>query len=161
MDYTTLAPLLIVYRCSQLYCWRKLSYWSISPNWLTNFITYVRELTYHIGDVIASMLASNVVDCGLETRSGQPRDLQKNGIFCFSDKHTALRSTSKRWLVWNQNNVSKWSDMFTRGLLFQWASKMKIQISHQIGHHQNLVECTWYSPWHTMPWYRWKLLIWR
>jgi hypothetical protein len=29
----------------------------------------------------------------------------------------------------NQNNVSEWSDMFTRGLLFQSASTIKIQLS--------------------------------
>ena len=84
----------------------------------TDTLYHIRELTYHIGDVIASIIASSVVDCGLEPLSGQPRDLQ-NGIFCFYVKHTALRTTIKRWLVWNQSNVSKWSDMFTRGLLFQ------------------------------------------
>jgi hypothetical protein len=30
-----------------------------------------------------------------------------------------LRRKSKDWLAWNQNNVSEWSDMSTRGLLFQ------------------------------------------
>jgi hypothetical protein len=34
-------------------------------------------------------------------------------------KHAALRSKSKDWLAQNQNNVSEWSDMSTRGLLFQ------------------------------------------
>jgi hypothetical protein len=32
-------------------------------------------------------------------------------------------------LAQNQNNVSKWSDMSTRGLFFQYASTMKIQLS--------------------------------
>jgi hypothetical protein len=33
-------------------------------------------------------------------------------------------------LARNQNNVSDWSDMSTRGLLFQWASTIKkIQLS--------------------------------
>jgi hypothetical protein len=31
----------------------------------------------------------------------------------------ALRRKSKHWLVWNQNNVSEWKGMSTRGLLFQ------------------------------------------
>jgi hypothetical protein len=31
-------------------------------------------------------------------------------------------------LARKQNNVSKWSDMSTRGLLFQWASTIKIQL---------------------------------
>jgi len=43
----------------------------------------------------------------------------------FSAKHAALRSKSKDWLVRNQNNESE----STRGLLFQWASTLKIQLS--------------------------------
>jgi hypothetical protein len=31
-------------------------------------------------------------------------------------------------LARKQNNVSKWSDMSTRVLLFQWASTIKIQL---------------------------------
>jgi hypothetical protein len=33
--------------------------------------------------------------------------------------HAALRSKSKDWLVLNQDNVSEWSDMSTRGMLFR------------------------------------------
>ena len=40
-----------------------------------------------------------------------------------------LRRKSKDWLAWNQNNVSEWSDMSTRGLLFQWAGTIKIQLN--------------------------------
>jgi hypothetical protein len=40
----------------------------------------------------------------------------------------ALRSKSKDWLARNQNNVSEWSDMFTHGLLFQWASTIQIHV---------------------------------
>jgi hypothetical protein len=50
----------------------------------------------------------------------------KISICCFSAKHAALRRKSKDWLARNQNNVSEWSDMSTRGLLFQWASTIKI-----------------------------------
>jgi hypothetical protein len=32
-------------------------------------------------------------------------------------------------LARNRNNVSEWSDMFTPGLLFQWASTIKLQLS--------------------------------
>jgi hypothetical protein len=46
----------------------------------------------------------------------------KIGICCFSAKHAVLRRKSKDWLARNQNNVS------TRGLLFQWASTIKIQL---------------------------------
>ena len=43
----------------------------------------------------------------------------KIDMCCFSTKHAALRRKSKDWLAQKQNNVSEWSDMFTRGLLFQ------------------------------------------
>ena len=53
--------------------------------------------------VMVSLLASSVIDCGLETRSGQPKDY-KIGICCFSAKQAALRLRSK--------------NMSSRGLLF-------------------------------------------
>ena len=59
-----------------------------------------------------------VVESGFEPRSSQTKDY-KIGICCFSAKHAALRRKSKDWLTQNQNNVSEWSDMSTRGLLFQ------------------------------------------
>jgi hypothetical protein len=77
---------------------------------------------------MVSMLSSSAVDHGFEPRSGQTKDY-KIGICCFSVKHAALTRKSKDWLAQNQNNVSKWSDMSTCGLLFQWASTMKIQLS--------------------------------
>ena len=71
-----------------------------------------------IGDVMVSVLASSAVNRGFEPRSGQTKDY-RIGICCFSAKHTALRRKNKDWLARNQNNVSEWSDMSTRGLLFQ------------------------------------------
>ena len=50
---------------------------------------------------MVSVLASSAVDRG------------------FSAKHAALRRKSKDWSARNQNNVSEWSDMSIRGLLFQ------------------------------------------
>ena len=67
---------------------------------------------------MVSVLASSGVDRGFEPQSGQTKDY-KIGICCFSAKHAALRRTSKDWLARNQNNVSEWSDMSTRELLFQ------------------------------------------
>ena len=64
------------------------------------------------------VLASSSVDRGFELRSGQTKDYEI-GICCFSPQHAALRRKSKDWLAQNQNNVSEWSDMSTRGLLFQ------------------------------------------
>ena len=77
---------------------------------------------------MVSMLTSSAEDCGIDPRSGQTKDF-KIGICCFSAKHAALRSKSKDWLAWSQNNVSKWGNMSICGLLFQWASTIKIQLS--------------------------------
>ena len=71
-----------------------------------------------IGVVMVSVLASSSVDCGFDPRSGQTKDY-KIGICCFFARHAALRSKSKDWLARNQNNVSEWSDMSNRRLLFQ------------------------------------------
>ena len=71
-----------------------------------------------IGGVMISMPASSAVNRGFEPRSGHTKDYEI-GICCFSAKHAALRRKNKDWLVRNQNNVSKWSDMSSRKLLFQ------------------------------------------
>ena len=65
---------------------------------------------------------------GFEPRSGQTKDYNI-GIWCFSPKHATLRRKNKDWSARNPNNVSEWSDMRTRGLLFQCASAIKIQLS--------------------------------
>ena len=52
----------------------------------------------------------------LEPRSGQSKYY---GICCFTANHAALRSKNKYWVARSQNNVSEWSGMSTRGLLFQ------------------------------------------
>ena len=81
-----------------------------------------------LGGVMISVLASSTVDRGLEPWSGQIKDY-KIGICFLSAKHAAFMRKSKDWLARNQNNVSEWSDMSTLGLLFQWASTIKIQLS--------------------------------
>jgi hypothetical protein len=50
-------------------------------------------------------------------------------ICYFFDKHAASRRKSEGLLAWNQTNVSEWRDMSTSGLLFKWASSIKIQLS--------------------------------
>ena len=75
-----------------------------------------------------TVLASSAVDGGFEPRSSHNKDL-KIGICCFSAKHAALRSMSKDWLTRNHINVSEWCETFTRGLLCQGTSTMKIQRS--------------------------------
>jgi hypothetical protein len=64
------------------------------------------------------VLASSAVDRGFGPRSGQTKDYEI-GICCFSVQHAALRRKSKDWLARNQDNVSEWSDMSTRGRLLQ------------------------------------------
>jgi len=76
-----------------------------------------------IGGVMVSMLTFSAIDCGGQTKN------YKIGICCFSTKHTALRSKSRDWLGRNQNNVSEWNNMSARGMLFQWASTIKIQLN--------------------------------
>ena len=76
-------------------------------------------LKNRIGGVMVSVLALSVrVDREFEPRSGHTKDY-KIVICCFSAKHATLRRKSKDWLARNQNNVSEWRDMSTRGLLFQ------------------------------------------
>ena len=67
---------------------------------------------------MVSVLASGEADRGFESRSGQTKDY-KIGICCFSAKHPTLRRKSKDWSARNQNNVSEWGHMSTRGMLFQ------------------------------------------
>ena len=77
---------------------------------------------------MVSMLTSSEVDRGFEPRSGQSKDY-KIGICYFSAKHVALRSKSKDCLSRNQNNVFEWGDISIRGLLFQWDTTIKSQLS--------------------------------
>ena len=77
---------------------------------------------------MVTVLASSAIDRGFEPQSGQTKNY-KIGICCFSAKHAALRRKRKDWLSRNQNNVSEWSNMSTRGLLFQCASTMQIKLS--------------------------------
>ena len=67
---------------------------------------------------MVSVLASSVVDHGVDPRSGKTKDY-KIGICCFSTKHTALRRKSNDWLARNQDNVSEWGDMSIHIFLFQ------------------------------------------
>ena len=71
-----------------------------------------------IGGVMISVLSSSAVDRGFKPRSGQTKDYEF-GMCCLSAKHAALRRNSKDWLDRKQNKVSDWSDMSTRGMLFQ------------------------------------------
>ena len=74
---------------------------------------------------MVNVLASSALDHGFKPKSGQTKDYAI-GICSFSAKHAALRRKSKDWLARNHDNVSEWGDMSLRGLLFQWASTIKI-----------------------------------
>jgi hypothetical protein len=68
---------------------------------------------------MASVPALSEVDHGFEPKSGQTKDYII-GICCLSANHPAtVTSKNKNWLAWNQDNVSKLSDILTRGLLCQ------------------------------------------
>jgi hypothetical protein len=82
----------------------------------------IKIVTNRIGRVMV-----NVVDRGFEPRSGQTKEY-KIGICCFSAQHAAFRRKSKDWLARNQDNVSEWSAMSTRELLFSELT-LKIQLS--------------------------------
>jgi hypothetical protein len=58
-------------------------------------------LTLHrIGDVMVSMLSSNVEDRVFEPQSGQTNNyINLVGICCLFAKHTLLRSKKKDWLT--------------------------------------------------------------
>ena len=70
---------------------------------LTERHYYVYHLN-RIGGEMVSVLASSAVDRGFEPRSGQTTDYAI-GIYCFSDKHVALRRKRKHWMARNQNIV--------------------------------------------------------
>ena len=95
------------------------------------------------------------IDRVFNTLSGQTNNC-KIGICWFSSKHAALRSKSKDWLARNQNNVSEWSDMFTRGLLCQWTSTINIQLSLLVEHKAEIIIIS--SQYYLFsPWDSWKI----
>jgi hypothetical protein len=59
-----------------------------------------------------------VVDRGFESGSGENKDY-KTVMSYFSANHASLSRKSKDSLVYNQDNVSEWGDMFIRSELSQ------------------------------------------
>ena len=57
---------------------------------------------------MVSMPVLSAVDSGFKLWLGQTKDCK-----------LGISSKSKDWLAQNHNNVSKWSDISTRGLLLQ------------------------------------------
>ena len=112
---------------------------------------------YRIGGRMVSVLASGAVDGGFEPRSGQTNDY-KICICCFSVKPAALRRKSKDWLARNQNKVSQFDDMSIHGLLFQWASTIKIQLSVLVWYKTDLIIISLKINLF-LAWYSWKILL--
>jgi hypothetical protein len=125
-------------------------------NWLSSLRHYlIQTKVNRIGGVMVSLLASSAVDRGFEPRSGQSKDYAI-AICCLSAKHAALRRKSKDWLARNQDNVSEWVDMFTGGLLFQWTSTMKIQLSVFVYYKADLIIISLKINLF-LPWYSWNI----
>ena len=107
--------------------------------------------------VIISLLALNVVDRGFEPHLGQTKYYIIN-ICCYSAEHATLKGKNKDCLVRNQDNMSDWSDMSTRRLLFQWTSTIKIQLSMLVFYKADIIiiiillKCNLF-----LPWYDWKI----
>ena len=108
----------------------------------------------HIGGVMVSVLAPSAVDRGFETRLGQTKDY-KICICCFSNKHAVLRRKSKDWLARNWDNVSEQSNMSTNGLLFQWPSTIKNQLSVLVKYKRTSSLFHWIKL--VLSWYSWKI----
>ena len=72
---------------------------------------------------MASVLALSEVVHGFEPKSGQTKDYII-GICCLFANHPAtVAFKNKDWLARNQDNVSKLSDILTRGLVCQVDTK--------------------------------------
>jgi hypothetical protein len=116
---------------------------------------YYHNYNHISGDNTVSVLVSNAVDHGFEPRGSQTKDY-RIGICCFSPKHAALRRNNKDWWARNQDNVREWWDMSIRGLLFKWASTIKIKLSMLVKYNADLIiislKINLFSPW-----YRWKI----
>ena len=63
------------------------------------------QVSYCLGGVMVSVLASSAEGRRFDPRPGQTKDI-KIRIGCFSAKHAAFRSKSTDWSPQSQNNVS-------------------------------------------------------
>ena len=92
---------------------------------------------------MASVLAFSVVDCGFEPSSGQDKDYRL--VFVSSplrSQHIGIIANTGT-LVWNRDNVSKWSNMSTCKLAsVSWTYKNPTRHVGLVrsGHHHQLIE---------------------
>ena len=76
--------------------------------------------------VMVSVLASSVIDHRFEPDRFKPKTLKLIFVASpLSTQHYSLRTRSRDWLAWNQDDMSEWGDMSISRLLFQWASTIK------------------------------------
>ena len=107
---------------------------------------------------MVSVLASTAADRGVKLRSGQSKDYEI-GICCFSAKRASLRRKTKDWLARNHDNVSERGDMSIRGLLFHWASTIKIQLRVLVWYKADLIIIIISRKINLVsPWYSWKFV---
>ena len=74
-------------------------------NVITQYPLIISKTFCSIDGVMVRMLASCAIHRGLEHHTSKTKDYE-TVIYCFSAKHSALRSKSKDWLAPNQDNVS-------------------------------------------------------
>jgi hypothetical protein len=83
-----------------------------------NSITNTKQHTGHgvseLHQLCITVMVS-VLECGRSWVRAKDHTIC---IYYFSSEYVALRSKNKDWLAQDQDNVSKWSDRNTRGLLF-------------------------------------------
>ena len=117
--------------------------------YISTYIITNHSNTHHsynanrVGSVMIRVIILSAVDRWFEPLSGKTKPNYKIGLCYFSDKHTAFMRKSKDWSPGNQDNVSEWSDMFIRGLLFQCASTIKIPISVFVLYKGTLLSYHW------------------
>ena len=127
------------------------NHWPAANHWQTLSHNVVSSIPHHYWALNSQLLwfiglwAHNFCDLlDFELTTFVMIGTDSSDICCFSTKYTVLKSKNKDWLARNQDNVSEWSDMSTRGLLFQWASTIKIQLSLlawlQSGPHHHLIK---------------------
>jgi hypothetical protein len=94
--------------------WFQLSKWFQRRSVVPLYTDYIR-----LRDHIQWWYSKWRLECEFEDLSGPIRC--KIGIWYFSTMNTALRRKSRNWLMWNQDNLSKWYNMSTCGSMFLWA----------------------------------------
>ena len=100
------------------------------------------------------LLASSAINRRFEPWSGHTKDYTIC-VCCFFAKPAAIRRKSNDWLARNQNNMSEWNNISTRGLLFEWTST--IQINQACWSRTKPTSSPSHWKLTCSPWYSWKI----